>query len=162
MVRKDAAISSYRDLEGKTVVASTGTTNGDTMKRLAARGTPAFSVVEAPDLPAAFDMLAAGKAAAFASDDILLTAMIATRPGGKDFHLVGDYLSFEPYAIMLRRDDPDFAELVKRSFGRMASEGILHALYNRWLTRQLPTGENLDLQISPQLAEMYRAMGEPD
>jgi glutamate/aspartate transport system substrate-binding protein len=63
---------------------------------------------------------------------------------------------------MLRRDDPDFAELVKRSFGRMASEGILHALYNRWLTRQLPTGENLDLQISPQLAEMYRAMGEPD
>jgi len=162
LVRKDSGIGSYRDLGGKTVVASAGTTNGDVMKRLAARGTPAFDVVQAPDLPAAYDMLAAGKAAAFASDDILLSGMIATRPDGKQFVVAGDYLSFEPYAIMLRRDDPDFTDLVKRSFERMASEGTLHALYNRWLTKQLPTGENLDLPISPQLAEMYRVLGEPD
>ena len=162
LVRKDAPISSYRDLAGKTVAASIGTTNGDAMKRLAARGTPAFTVVETPDLPAAYDMVANGKAAAFASDDILLSGMIATRPDGKLYHVVGDYLSFEPYAIMLRRDDPDFSALVKRSFERMASEGTLHALYNRWLTKKLPTGENLDLPISPQLAEMFRALGEPD
>lgn len=162
LVRKDSGIGSYRDLGGKTVVASAGTTNGDVMKRLAARGAPAFEVVQAPDLPAAYDMLAAGKAAAFASDDILLSGMIATRADGKQFVVAGDYLSFEPYAIMLRRDDPDFADLVKRSFERMASEGRLHALYNRWLTKQLPTGENLDLPISPQLAEMYRVLGEPD
>jgi glutamate/aspartate transport system substrate-binding protein len=162
MVRRDSGIGSYRDLGGKTVVASAGTTNGDVMKRLAARGTPAFDVVQAPDLPAAYEMLAAGKAAAFASDDILLSGMIATKPDGKQFAVVGDYLSFEPYAIMLRRDDADFADLVKRGFARMASEGTLHALYNRWLTKQLPTGENLDLPISPQLAEMYRVLGEPD
>jgi glutamate/aspartate transport system substrate-binding protein len=162
LVRKDAGIASYRDLTGKTVVASAGTTNGDVMKRLAARGAPSFSVVEAPDLPAAYDTLAAGKAAAFASDDILLSGMIATRPDGKQFHVVGDYLSFEPYAITLRRDDPDFADLVKRSFARMAEAGTLHALYNRWLTKTLPTGEKLDLPISAQLAEMYRALGEPD
>jgi ABC-type amino acid transport substrate-binding protein len=162
MVRNDSAIASYRDLTGKTVAASAGTTNGDVMRRLAARGTPAFDVVEAPDLPAAYDMLGTGKAAAFASDDILLSGMIATRPDGGQFKIVGDYLSFEPYAIMLRRDDPDFADLVKRSFERMAAEGTLHALYNRWLTRQLPTGENLNLPISPQLAEMFRVLGEPD
>jgi ABC-type amino acid transport substrate-binding protein len=162
MVREDAGVSSYRDLAGKTVAVSAGTTNGDVMKRLAARGTPAFPVVEAPDLPAAYDMVVSGRAAAFASDDILLSGMIATRPDGARFSVVGDYLSFEPYAITLRRDDPDFAELVKRSFGRMAAEGALHALYNRWLTKQLPTGENLNLPISPQLAEMYRALGEPD
>jgi glutamate/aspartate transport system substrate-binding protein len=162
LVRKDSEIGSYRDLGGRTVVAAAGTTNGEVMKRLAARGTPAFDVVQAPDLPAAYDMLAAGKAAAFASDDILLSGMIATRPDGRQFSVVGDYLSFEPYANMLRRDDPDFSDLVKRSFERMASEGTLHALYNRWLTKQLPTGENLDLPISPQLAEMYRVLGEPD
>jgi glutamate/aspartate transport system substrate-binding protein len=44
----------------------------------------------------------------------------------------------------------------------MAAEGTLHALYNRWLTKRLPTGENLNLPISPQLAEMYRVLGEPD
>ena len=162
LVRKDAGIASYRDLAGKTVVASAGTTNGDVMKRLAARGTPAFSVVEAPDLPAAYAMLASGKAAAFASDDILLSGMIATRPDGRLFRVVGDYLSFEPYAITLRRDDPDFSDLVKRSFARMAAEGALNELYNRWLTKRLPTGETLNLPISPQLAEMYRVLGEPD
>jgi glutamate/aspartate transport system substrate-binding protein len=162
LVRKDAGISSYRDLAGKTVVASAGTTNGDVMKRLADRKTPEFSVVEAPDLPAAYDMLAGGRAAAFASDDILLSGMVATRPDGDQFRVAGDFLSFEPYAIMFRREDPDFADLVKRSFERMAGEGTLHALYNRWLTERLPTGETLNLSISPQLAEMYRVLGEPD
>jgi glutamate/aspartate transport system substrate-binding protein len=162
MVRKDSGIETYRDLGGKTVAVSAGTTNGDVMRRLAARGSPTFDVADAPDLPGAFDMLASGKAAAFASDDILLSGMIATRPDGKDFRVAGDYLSFEPYAIMFRRDDPDFAALVQHSFERMAAEGTLHALYNRWLTKQLPTGENLNLPISPQLAEMFRALGEPD
>ena len=162
LVRKDARIGSYRDLAGKAVVASAGTTNGEVVKRLAARGTPSFTVLEAPDLPAAYDMLDAGKAAAFASDDVLLSGMIATRPDGRSFRVVGEYLSFEPYAIVLRRDDPDFSALVRRSFERMAAEGTLHALYNRWLTKQLPTGENLTLPMSAQLAEMYRALGEPD
>ena len=162
LVRKDAAIASWRDLAGKSVAASAGTTNLDVMKRLAARGAPAFEVVTAPDLPAAYDMLVQNRVAAFASDDILLSGMIATRSDGQSFHVVGDYLSFEPYAIGLRRDDPDFAELVKHSFARMAEEGKLHALYNRWLTDRLPSGENLNLPISPQLAEMYRVLGEPD
>jgi ABC-type amino acid transport substrate-binding protein len=162
LVREDSHIASYRDLGGKTVVASAGTTNGEVMRRLAARGSPVFEVIDAPDLPAAFDTLAAGRAAAFASDDILLSGMIATRPDGKQYSVVGDYLSFEPYAIMYRRDDADFADLVKRSFARMAAEGTLHALYNRWLTKRLPNGENLNLPISPQLAEMYRVLGEPD
>ena len=63
-------------------------------------------MVEAPDLDAAYEMLVAGKADAFASDDILLSGYIATRPNGRKFRIVGDYLSYEPYAITLRRDDP--------------------------------------------------------
>lgn len=162
MTKRDDPVASYRDLAGKVVAVSTGTTNAEAMKRLAARATPAFTVTETKDLPAAYDILGKGEAAAFASDDILLSGMIATRPDGKQFHVIGDYLSYEPYAIVLRRDDPDFSALVKRSFERMAAEGTLHALFNRWLTKQLPTAENLNLPISPHLAEMYRALGEPD
>jgi ABC-type amino acid transport substrate-binding protein len=162
MTKRDDPIASYRDLAGKVVAVSAGTTNAEAMKRLAARATPAFMVKETDGLPTAYDLLAKGEAAAFASDDILLSGLLATRPDGKRFHVIGDYLSYEPYAIMLRRDDPDFSAQVKRSFERMAAEGTLHALYNRWLTKQLPTGENLNLPISPHLAEMYRALGEPD
>jgi len=107
-------------------------------------------------------MLTAGKADAFASDDILLAGYIAARPEGANFVIVGDYLSFEPYAITLRRDDPAFADLVKDSFARLAGEGTLSRLYTRWLVDRLPTGETLGVPMSPYLTEMYRALGQPD
>ena len=156
------AVNSYRDLAGHTVVVGIGTTNADAMRRLAGNVKPPITVEEAPDLDAAYAMLVAGKANAFASDDILLAGYIATHPGGANFAIVGDYLSYEPYAIALRRDDPAFADLVKASFARMASEGTLGRLYNRWLVDRLPTGETLGVPMSPYLSEMYRALGQPD
>jgi glutamate/aspartate transport system substrate-binding protein len=147
---------------GRTVVVGAGTTNAEVMRRLAGRVSPPLAVVVAPGLDAAYAMLVAGKADAFASDDILLYGFIATRPDGRRFGVVGDYLSFEPYAITLRRDDPAFADLVKSSFARMAGEGTLSRLYARWLVDRLPTGETLNLPMSPQLAEMYRTLGQPD
>jgi len=162
MVPMGSPVASYRDLGGKTVVAGTGTTNADALRRLAKEAAPAFSIVEMPDLAAAYAALASGKADAFASDDILLAGFIATQPEGRRFQLVGDYLSYEPYAITLRRNDPALSGLVRQSFERMAQEGTLTALYNRWLTSRLPNGETLNLPMSPHLAEMYRALGSPD
>ena len=157
-----AAISSYRDLAGRTVVVGEGTTNAEVIRRLADRVSPPITVAEARSLDAAYSVLAAGKAAAFASDDILLSGFIATRPDGQRFRVVGDYLSYEPYAITLRRDDPAFANLVRSSFERMASEGTLSRLYTRWLVDRLPNGEMLNVPMSPHLAEMYRVLGQPD
>ena len=155
-------VASYRDLAGGTVVVGAGTTNAEVMRRLADRVTPKITVVEAPGLEAAYAMLAADKADAFASDDILLSGFIATHPDGRRFGIVGDYLSYEPYAITLRRDDAAFADLVVASFERMASEGALNRLYERWLVDRLPNGETLNVPISPHLAEMYRVLGQPD
>ena len=157
-----AAVSSYRDLAGNTVVVGDGTTNAEVMRRLADRVSPPITVAEAPGLDAAYTVLAAGKVAAFASDDILLSGFIATRPDGKRFRVVGDYLSCEPYAITLRRDDAAFANLVRSSFERMASEGTLSQLYTRWLVDRLPNGDTLNVPMSPHLAEMYRVLGQPD
>jgi glutamate/aspartate transport system substrate-binding protein len=156
------SVASYRDLAGKTIVAGSATTNAAAVRRLAATVTPPITVTEVPSLDTAFDMLASGKAEAFASDDILLSGFVATRPDGKRFGLTGDYLSYEPYAIGFRRADPAFADLIRDSFARMAAEGTLNRLYNRWLVDRLPNGQILGVPISPQLAEMYRALGQPD
>lgn len=155
-------VASFRALAGHSVVVGAGTTNALAIKRLASSVSPSVTVTEVPGLDAAFDMLAAGRADAFASDDILLAGFVATRPDGRRFTIVGDYLSFEPYAIGLRRGDADFADLVKQSFARLASEGTLSRLYMRWLMAKLPNGERLNVPMSPQLAEMYRALGQPD
>jgi glutamate/aspartate transport system substrate-binding protein len=162
VVNGRTTVSSYRDLTGRTVVVGAGTTNAEVMRRLADRVSPPFTVTEAPGLDAAYAILVAGKADAFASDDILLSGFIAKHSDREQFRVVGDYLSFEPYAITLRRDDAGFADLVRSSFERMASEGTLNRLYTRWLVDRLPDGETLNVPMSPQLAEMYRTLGQPD
>ena len=159
MVPGNSSVASYRDLAG---VVGAGTTNAEVVRRLSVQATPPFTVTEVPDLSAAYAALAAGRAAAFASDDILLSGLLAMQPDSQRFRIVGDYLSYEPYAIALRRDDPAFSGLVRQSFERMAREGTLAALYNRWLTQPLPTGAALNLPMSPHLTEMYRALGSPD
>ena len=97
-----------------------------------------------------------------ASDDVLLAGLVATAPEGHRFRVVGDFLSFEPYALPFRRDDPDFAALVAGSFARMARDGVLTERYRRWFNDKVPDGENLALPMSAQLTEMYRALGQTD
>ena len=162
MVPARSGITSYRDLSGKTIVVGAGTTNGEVMRRLAPAVTPPLRIVEVPDLSTAFSMLAAGQADAFASDDILLSGLSANPSDRQRFRILGEYLSFEPYAIVFRRDDADFGKLVRESFGRLAREGALTALYSRWFTGRLPTGETLNLPMSPHLTEMFRVLGAPD
>ena len=162
MTARNASTLSYRDLAGKTIAVGTGTTNDPVIQRLATSVTPPMKVAEVANLNAAYDMLVSGEADAFASDDILLTGFLATRPDGKAYHVIGDYLSYEPYAIGYRRNDPAFADLIKTSFGDMAGQGQLGALYSRWFIDRLPTGETLDLPMSAQLTEMYRVLGQPD
>jgi glutamate/aspartate transport system substrate-binding protein len=153
---------SYRDLAGKTVAVGAGTTNGGVVRRLAASMTMPFKVLEVASVDAGFDAMVAGRADALASDDILLAGTALAHPQGRQYRIVGDFLSFEPYAIAYRRNDPDFAALVDRSFARMAEQGALRALYNRWFIDKLPNGETLKLPISAQLSEIYRTMGQPD
>jgi glutamate/aspartate transport system substrate-binding protein len=162
LVNGRPSVASYRALAGRTIVVGAGTTNAIAIHRLATTVSPAITVAEVPNLDIAYDMLAAGKADAFASDDILLAGFVATRSDGKRFGITGDYLSYEPYAIGFRRNDPAFADLVRDSFARMATEGTLNRLYARWLVDKLPNGETLNVPISPQLAEMYRVLGQPD
>jgi glutamate/aspartate transport system substrate-binding protein len=150
------------DHRNRIVLIGNPVTNAAALHRLATSVSPPITVTEVASLDAAYDMLAAGKADAFASDDILLSGFVATRPDGKRFGIAGDYLSYEPYAIGFRRDDPVLATVVRDSFARMASEGILNRLYTQWLVDRLPNGETLNVTISPALAEMYRVLGQPD
>lgn len=160
--RPGQGIASWRDLAGKTVAVSAGTTNETVMKRLATQSTPPFIVMSAPSVNAAFELVTSGKAAAVASDDILLAGSIASQPAAQGLRVVGDYLSFEPYAIMLPKDDPAFLALVRASFARQAEAGMLRASYQRWFMDKLPTGGDLDLPMSAQLSEIFRALGQPD
>lgn len=162
LVRRDSAVRGLSDLAGRIVVVTAGTTNAEALRDLAARQRLSLTLVTAPDHAQSFARLAAGEADAFATDDVLLYGLIATMPGGDGFRVAGPLLSYEPYGLMFRRDDPAFAALVGRTFERLARERELGEIYARWFTGRLPTGERLNLPLGPQLQELFRLLGAPD
>jgi glutamate/aspartate transport system substrate-binding protein len=162
MVPKASKVTSYRDLAGKTVVVTAGTTNETTLRTLSDKQKLGINLVTERDHAESFAVLEAGKADAFATDDVLLYGIIATEPRAHDMKVVGEYLSYDPYGLAYRRDDPAFADVVNSAFGRMAADRRLTEIYNKWFLRRLPTGETLNLPMSPQLEEIFRVLGTPD
>jgi ABC-type amino acid transport substrate-binding protein len=161
LVARGSPIQSYRDLVGRTVAVTAGTTNEAAMRRLMQQLHLTFTIDAAPDQGQSFALLRAGKADAFASDDVLL-AGLAAKPEGAGYHVVGDYLSYEPYALMYRKNDPEFGAVVEHAFARMAATGRLSELYRRWLVDRLPSGEVLNIPMSAELTEIFRVEGQTD
>jgi glutamate/aspartate transport system substrate-binding protein len=162
MVPKSSSVRSYRDLAGKTAVVTLGTTNEAALRTLSEKQKLGIRILTANDHAQSLEMLLPGKADAFATDDVLLYGFIATTQAARDMMVVGEYLSYDPYGLVFRRDDPAFAAVVERAFARMASERRLAELYNKWFLRRLPTGETLNIPMSPQLDEIFRILGQPE
>jgi glutamate/aspartate transport system substrate-binding protein len=73
--------------------------------------------------------------------------------------VVGDLLSYDPYGIMFRKDDPQLATAVRRTFQQIAESRDILEVYHRWFIRRTPGGEQLNLPMSPQLEESFRVLG---
>ena len=161
LVRRGSGIRSLRDLEGKTIVLTRGTVHETAIPKLVERQKLSIKFVFAADHNESFQTLAAGKADAFANDDVQLFGMLAETRSGSDFRVVGDFLTYADYALMLRKDDPEFAEVVERAFHRLAGSREIVAIYERWFLKPLPSGERLNLPMSPHLEEIFRVQGLP-
>jgi glutamate/aspartate transport system substrate-binding protein len=158
MVRKGSALRSFRDLTGKRVVVTEGTTNEKTMRALSDKFKLGLQLVVARDHAESFAELKAGKVDAFATDDVLLYGLLAQNKAQAEFAVVGEFLSYDPYGIMFRKDDAALAQLVEQSFRRQAEEGDLERLYTRWFLRPLPSGPGINLPMSPQLATIFQSL----
>ena len=162
LVKGDSTIQSFRDLSGKTVVVTAGTTNEEAMRRLSDKFAISMHLITARDHAESYQLLATGKADAFAGDDVLLYGLIAENRTSENFKVVGEFLSYDPYGIMFRKDDAQLATVVQRVFQEMAQSRDLEYTYKRWFLSRLPSGETLNLPMSAQLEEIFRALGAPD
>ena len=160
MVPKASTISAPADLKGKTVVVTKGTTNEQAMHNIDKKFSLGLNVVTAPDHEQSYQTLVAGKADAFATDDILLYGLIAQHKARDKFKVTGEYLSYDPYGIMFRKGEPQLTAVVERAFRKLGSNRDLIPLYNKWFVGRLPTGEKLGVSISPQLEEAFKAMDD--
>jgi glutamate/aspartate transport system substrate-binding protein len=161
LVKRGSGIRTLRDLQGKNVVLTRGTVQAENIPRIAARQKLAINFITAADHNESFQLLATGKADAFANDDVQLFGMVAEKRAASDFRVVGDFLTYADYALTLRKDDPEFEEVVKRAFERLAGSREIVAIYERWFVKPLPSGTRLNLPMSPHLEEVFKVQGLP-
>ncbi len=162
LVKRGSGIGSYKDLGGKTLVVTSGTTNQAAMVRLNDKYKLGITIVAAHDHEESYALLADGKADAFATDDVLLQGFIIAKNAAATMEIVGDFITYEPYGIMYRKDDPEMADAVNRAFVVMAQSRALASTYSKWFLERTPTGELVNLPLSVQLAETFRNLGMPE
>ncbi len=162
LVRNGSPIKSFRDLAGKPVAVTRGTTNEKTMRDISERFKLDLNLLVSRDHAESFARVKNGKAEAFATDDVLLYGLIAqdrgTADGPSDYQVVGDFLSYDPYGVMYRKNDPQMAAVVNDTFHDLAQDGEIERQYKRWFLRKLPSGISLDLAMSPQLETILQTM----
>ena len=137
-VNAKSGITGIKDLNGKTIVTTTGTTSVQTLRKNKRADGLTFKEVMGKDHADSFLMLETGRADAFIMDGSILAGNISKAKNPADFKIVGEVLSVEPIACMLRKDDPAFLKAVNDSIGRQIKAGSLAKLYDKWFMQPIP------------------------
>jgi glutamate/aspartate transport system substrate-binding protein len=167
LVKKSSKIKTYRDLKNKTVVVTQGTTNERIIKALSDKENLNIKFLNAKDHAESFLTVESGRAAAFSMDDILLYGLIAKAKNPKDYDVVGDYLSYDPYGMMFRVNDDGFGVVVRRAVARLFGEpgkcdGPIKAIYRKWFIDKLPSGESMNTPMNALMEAVCRSNSLPD
>jgi glutamate/aspartate transport system substrate-binding protein len=157
IVKKSSGIKGYDDLKGKTVVFTQGTTNERAMKAYNDAKKLDIKFIPSKDHAESFLAVQTGRAAAFPMDDILLYGLKAGAKNPDDFVVVGEFLSDDPYAIMMRRDDPAFKKVVDDAVKGIYKSGEINKIYTKWFQSKIPPkGINLNFPMSDGLKEAIK------
>ena len=153
-VKGNSGITGIKDLNGKTIVTTTGTTSVQTLRKNKRADGLTFKEVMGKDHADSFLMLETGRADAFIMDGSILAGNISKAKNPKDFKIVGEALSVEPIACMLRKDDPAFKKAVDDSIKRQIKDGSLAKLYDKWFMQPVPPA---NVKIGLPLSEATKA-----
>jgi glutamate/aspartate transport system substrate-binding protein len=154
MVKKGSGIHDFADLGGKNVVTTAGTTPEQILREMNNKNNMRMNIISAKDHSEGFLTLSTGRAAGFFIDDALLYGQRAKAPDPQDYEIVGKPQSFEAYALMIRKGDPQFKAFVDEALAAAMKSGKVTELYNKWFTAPIPpNGMNLNFPMSEQLRD---------
>lgn len=146
----DSDIQSIEDLSGHVIALAPGTTNAQAIKEtLKARGIENVEIHNVTDHAEGFLALRTGRADAYSTDDILLYGLIAKAENPEQFEVVGEYLSYDPYAIMMGQNDSHFRLMVNRTLANLYRSGEIKEIYQKWF-------EPMGVPLAEDLAEVFK------
>lgn len=137
-VKANSGINSIADLKGRSVATTTGTTSVQHIRKHERAAGVDFKEVFGKDHADSFLLLESGRADAFVMDGQILAGNIAKSKNPADFKIVGEVLSVEPIAIMVRKDDPAFKKAVDDSLKALMASGEIAKIYDKYFVQPIP------------------------
>ena len=134
LVKKGSKIRGIKDIDGKRIAAQQGSTNARIIREKA----PKAQLREFPDQPAAFQALLQGQVDAYTNDGIQLAGLKAKAANPGQWDIVGDFFSYEPYGMAMRKNNADFRAVVNGGLMDGIESGKFFEIYDKWFG---PKGE---------------------
>lgn len=150
MTRINAGIKDWPDITKRTVSFTQGTTAKAVMSQHKLTKGVAYKTIDAKDHAESFTHLNSGKADAWALENVLLVGIRAQDRNPRAWEIVGEPLSVEPYALMIRKGDGDFQRAVNKELSRIFVTGEYQKIYERWFQSPIPP-RNVNLKLEPGL-----------
>ena len=145
--KTNSGIVGIAQLNGRNVATTTGTTSVQLLRKHERANGVDFKEVFGKDHADSFLLMESGRADAFVMDGQILAGLIANAKAPANFRVVGEVLSLEPIAIMLRKDDSAFKKLADDTIADMAKSGELAKTYDKWFLQAIPP-KNIKLNLA--------------
>ena len=153
-VKANSGITGIAQLNGKNVATTTGTTSVQHLSKHERATGMDFKEVFGKDHADSFLLLESGRADAFVMDGSILAGNIANAKTPADFRIVGEVLSVEPIAIMVRKDDAGIKKLGNDVIAGMVRSGDMAKLWDKWFVQPIPPK---NVKVGLALSESTRA-----
>jgi len=133
VMSRGTAAKALSDLQGKKIAVAEGTTTVAALEGGLAKRFIKAEIVKTKTVAEGFDLLKEGKVDALASDRTALVGTFLRGGGAEGLGVLSEDLSYEPYAIVLRKGDADMRLMVDRVLAQIYRTGEIEAIYTRWL-----------------------------
>ncbi|ANC39138.1 MAG: amino acid ABC transporter substrate-binding protein [Hafnia alvei] len=158
LVKKGGDIKDFKDLAGKPVVVTSGTTSEILLNKLNEKDNMKMRIISAKDHGDSFRTLESGRAVAFMMDDALLAGERAKAKKPDQWEIVGTPQSHEAYGCMLRKDDPAFKKLMDETIAKAQTSGESAKWFERWFNQPIPPKNmNMNFALSDDMKALFKA-----
>jgi glutamate/aspartate transport system substrate-binding protein len=160
-VKANSGITSIAQLANRNVATTTGTTSVQHLRKHERGANINFNEIFGKDHADSFLLLESGRADAFVMDGSILAGNISNAKNPNDFRIVGEVLSVEPIAIMIRKDDAAFKKLGDDTIRQLASSGELQKLWDKWFMQPIPPKNNkVGLPVSESTKQAWANLND--
>ena len=158
LTKKGSEVKDFKDLAGKAVVVTSGTTSEVLLNKLNEKDKMNMRIISAKDHGDSFRTLESGRAVAFMMDDALLAGERAKAKKPDQWDIVGTPQSQEAYGCKLRKNDPAFKTLLDETIATAQTSGVAEKSFDRWFKNPIPPKNlNLNFSLSDEMKVLFKA-----